>query len=118
VAVTVIGAEAVAHLHALVGESEHIRVAVLRDLAEEAVKRIRDLWPVATGLSRAGWYALAEEAGAVIGNGVDYTSFVWSERVDDYWLRVIERVLDDLLEEWEAATSARVLALLDRGDRP
>lgn len=122
-AIRVSGREAVARLVVASGEVENVLTAALRDLAQAAVYdpgglgTEEGLWPHDSGRSMSAWYYQVDEEGAFIGNPVDYVPYVWSNLrsgpIDDYWVKAIEATMLPLLDDVEAAITARVRELLE-----
>jgi len=81
------------------------------DIGREAVRRIREVWPVDTGLSRDGWEwstkkGRRNKAGGRIMNEVIYTEHVHNGLA----FRLVPRVLRDLAPRFKEELSRRITA--------
>lgn len=102
--------EATAGMQRAAREAQRLNVAELRRIADLAVDRIDDVWPVATGRSAEGWASASTTTGAGVVNPVAYTSDVH----DGLASRLVPETLASLEDDWAKAIERKLTPILER----
>tara|TARA_Y100000034_G_scaffold107237_1_gene136603 strand:+ start:316 stop:639 length:324 start_codon:yes stop_codon:yes gene_type:complete len=101
--------EAAASLQRAGREAGRLNVSELRRIADLAVDRIEEQWPVSTGRSQDGWTARPSPEGAGVVNPVSYTSDVHDGLAD----RLVPTTLGELEDDWQEAIERKLTPILE-----